>query len=127
MGARECLRREISWWPLVSYKFLVFFFNQVARLVDPSSSSRDPTRALRVKVLSPNHWTAREFPTIHVTILFLVFICMSIYQFQSFIWLLWVLVAAYRISAASRGIFACSKDGPSPAVVRGLSGGGVQA
>ena len=77
MGACECLRREISWWPLVFFKFLVFFLTKLHSLWDPSSSSKDPTRALRMKVLSPNHWTAREFPTIHVTILFLVFTHLS--------------------------------------------------
>ena len=33
---------------------------------DPSSPTRDRTRALTVKVLSPNHWIARVFPSLNV-------------------------------------------------------------
>ena len=42
----------------------------------PSSLTRDRTRALAVKAWSPNHWTAREFPTTSVLIppVFLVFL-----------------------------------------------------
>ena len=119
MGARECLRREISWWPLVSFKFLVFFLNQVAQLVGSQFLIQGSNPGPESESFEPQPLDSQGIP--HNSCYYFIF---SIY---SFIWLLWVLVAAYRISAASRGIFACSKDGPSPAVVHGLSGGGVQA
>ena len=46
--------------------------------------------ALAVRVLSPNHWTAREFPLLHFFSFFL--------SFFFFFWLCWVFVAAHRLS-----------------------------
>ena len=39
-----------------------FFFGMLCSLQDLSSPARDQTRALPVKVLSPNHWTSMELP-----------------------------------------------------------------
>ena len=38
-----------------------FFSASLCGLQDLSSPSRDRTRALALKALSPNHWTTREF------------------------------------------------------------------
>ena len=42
--------------------FSFFFFATPCGLWDHSSPTRDRTWAPAVKALSPNHWTAREFP-----------------------------------------------------------------
>ena len=44
----------------------LFFFFLAApwSLRDLSSLTRDRTRGMAVKALGPNHWTAREFPTV---------------------------------------------------------------
>lgn len=81
-----------------------FFFNQVARLVGsqfliqgsnpgPESESFEP-QPLDSQGIPHNSWYC------------------FIFNISSFIWLLWVLVAAHRISAASRGIFARTSCGP---------------
>ena len=41
---------------------LLFFLAIPCVLWDLSSPTRDRTRALALKALSPNHWTDREFP-----------------------------------------------------------------
>ena len=48
----------------ISSRFVCFFKNlaKLCVLQVPSSLTRDGTRAPAVKVLSANHWTAREFP-----------------------------------------------------------------
>ena len=53
-----------------AFTFLCFSFLFLALLhvlQDLSSLTRDWTQALAVKALSPNHWTAREFPQLHIS------------------------------------------------------------
>ena len=54
------------WGPSTCFHFFFLFFNLATPhgLWDLSSPTRDQTRAPAVKVLSPNHWTTREFPSI---------------------------------------------------------------
>ena len=40
-----------------------YFIGTCHAMRDLSSLTRDRTQALAVKVLSPNHWTTREFPS----------------------------------------------------------------
>ena len=47
-------------------KFLFFFLAMPLGMQDLSYLTRDQTQALAVKVPSPNHWTAREFPEIPI-------------------------------------------------------------
>ena len=47
----------------VSILFFFFFLASPYGLWDPSSLTRDQTQALAVRARSPNHWTAREFPS----------------------------------------------------------------
>ena len=54
-----------SIFPILLRNFILFFLFFVATLCglrDLSSLTRDWTWATAVKVPSPNHWTAREFP-----------------------------------------------------------------
>ena len=58
---------SINSWCYYSFSFLSFFLVFLAMphsLRDLNSPTRDWTLALAVKVLSPNHWTSREFPDI---------------------------------------------------------------
>ena len=45
---------------------LSFFFATLHGLWDLSSPTRDQTQALAVKAWNSNHWTAREFPGVHL-------------------------------------------------------------
>ena len=61
----------LALWKMTLVCFFWFFvFNLAAlcSLQDLSSPTRDWTRALAVKVPSPNHWTAREFPDFAILI-----------------------------------------------------------
>ena len=62
----QCVLQRFS--SFLSIHFLIyvcwiffFFLSSTARLWVLSSLTRDGTRALAVKALSPNHWIAREF------------------------------------------------------------------
>ena len=44
-----------------------FFFDRATLLAESSFPNQDRTWALAVKALSPNHWTAREFPRICIS------------------------------------------------------------
>ena len=47
--------------PVVLFHFVLFLITTHG-FQDPGSQTRDWTLALGVNMLSPNHWTAREFP-----------------------------------------------------------------
>ena len=44
--------------------FSYFFCPHMHGMRDPTSLSRDQTRAPEVEAWSPNHWTAREIPNL---------------------------------------------------------------
>ena len=53
---------------IVYFILFIYFLASLCGLRDLSSLTRDGTWALAVKALSPNHWTAREFPMLIVSI-----------------------------------------------------------
>ena len=59
------VEKKISQWYSLNFFFSFFLFllflAALCGLWDPSFPTRDWSRALAVKVPSPNHWTAREF------------------------------------------------------------------
>ena len=63
---------------LLDYSFFLFFLISPCSLWDVSSLTRDWTQALAVKVLRPNHWTARGYPGL----LFKIFIELLDYSFK---------------------------------------------
>ena len=53
------------------FDWLIDWFCHTGQLVDLSSPTRDRTQATAVKEPSPNHWTARKFPS-NLNISFLI-------------------------------------------------------
>ena len=76
--------------------FLLFFLAAPRGMQDPSSPTRDPTRAHHaVKTRSPNHWTTRKVPplliltrrTTDLSILLIFLYCLSLLSLVIFLFL----------------------------------------
>ena len=74
----------------ISVFYFILFLAALHGLQDLSSPTRDWTWALAVKVPSPNHWTAREFPQ---------------FYFQSFCSVIWI-NSVYALLSGQCGIWA---------------------